>query len=170
MKKLFLIIVLLGLFLMAAKTFAIPPWGENYRYSAYVHVYDEYGNPKPNIWVSLTVTAEDRITLQPLGGTVSGKTDANGYVVLNYYISWDYDPDLIDMMAYVSSSGYTTIQATGNYTTTGNTLYPEFWVALDKDKDYIADEVEEQIAEKFKPVLHNVLVHRELEFSIFKIS
>jgi len=38
----------------------------------------------------------------------------------------DYDPDLIDMMVYVSSSGYTTIQATGNYTTTGNTLYPEF--------------------------------------------
>jgi len=60
--------------------------------------------------VSLTVTAEDRITLQPLGGTVSGKTDANGYVVLNYYISWDYDPDLIDMMAYVSDSYYPTIQ------------------------------------------------------------
>jgi len=49
MKKFFLIIVLLELFLMAAKTFALPPWGRNYRYSAYVHVYDEYGNPKPNI-------------------------------------------------------------------------------------------------------------------------
>jgi len=58
------------------------------------------------------------------------------------------------MMAYVSSSGYTTIQATGNYTTTGNTLYPEFWVAVDQDIDGIPDTWEEQIAEKFKPVLH----------------
>jgi len=33
-------------------------------------------------------------------------------VALNCYISWDYDPDLIDMMAYVSSSDYTAIQAT----------------------------------------------------------
>ena len=157
MKKLFLIIVLLGLFLMAAKIFAIPPWGENYRYSAYVHVYDEYGNPKPNIWVSLTVTAEDRITLQPLGGTVSGKTDANGYVVLNYYISWDYDPDLIDMMAYVSDSYYTAIQCSGNYTTTGNTLYPEFWVMKDLDQNGIADDYELPLAEKFCP---DVCMHK----------
>ncbi len=104
---------------------------------------------KPNIQVTFTVRAEDRITLQPLGGTVSGKTDANGYVVLNYYISWDYDPDLIDMMAYVSSSGYTTIQATGNYTTTGNTLYPEFWVKEDMDQNGVADDWESPLAEKF---------------------
>jgi len=69
---------------------------------------------KPNIQVTFTVRAEDRITLQPLGGTVSGKSDANGYVVLNYYIFWDYDPDLIDMMAYVSDSYYTAIQCSGN--------------------------------------------------------
>jgi len=103
--------------------------------------------------VSLTVTAEDRITLQPLGGAVSGKTDANGYVVLNYYISWDYDPDLIDMMAYVSSSGCTTIQCTGNYTTTGNTLYPEFWVIKDTDQNGIDDDYELLLAEKFCPYL-----------------
>jgi len=61
------------------------------------------------------------------------------------------------MMAYVSSSGYTTIQCSDNYTTTGNTLYPEFWVvsqADDQDIDGIPDVWEEQIAEKFKPVLH----------------
>ena len=149
MKKLFLIITFFGLFLMAVRTFAIPPWGRNYRYSAFVYVYDGYGNPKPTIWVSLTVTAEDRITLQPLGGTVSGKTDANGYVVLNYYISWDYDPDLIDMMAYVSDSYYTAIQCSGNYTTTGNTLYPEFWVKEDMDQNGVADDWELPLAEKF---------------------
>ena len=67
----------------------------------------------------------------------------NGCVALNCYISWDYDPDLIDMMAYVSDSYYTAIQCSGNYTTTGNTLYPEFWVAADQDIDGIPDTWEE---------------------------
>ncbi|RKY51947.1 MAG: hypothetical protein DRP89_08445 [Candidatus Neomarinimicrobiota bacterium] len=80
-------------------------------------------------------------------------TDANGYVVLNYYISWDYDPDLIDMMAYVSDSYYTAIQSSGNYTTTGNTLYPEFWVIHDEHQTGIKDECESPLAEKFCPTL-----------------
>ena len=63
-----------------------------------------------------------------------------------------YDPDLIDMMAYVSDSYYTAIQCSSNYTTTGNTLYPEFWVVVDQDIDGIPDTWEEQIAEKFKPI------------------
>jgi len=132
-------------------------WGENYQYSAFVHVYDKYGNPKPNIRVTLSVLAQDRVTLEMLVRTATGYTDANGFVALNCYISWDYDPCLIDMMAYVSSSDYTTIQCSGNYTTTGNTLYPEFWVVSnqdDQDIDGVPDTWEEQIAEKFKPVLH----------------
>jgi len=78
------------------------------------------------VLVCSAVLAQDRVTLEMLVRTAPGYTDANGFVALNCYISWDYDPDLIDMMAYVSSSGYTTIQCSGNYTTTGNTLYPEF--------------------------------------------
>jgi len=63
------------------------------------------------------------------------------------------------MMAYVSSSGYTTIQCSGNYTTTGNTLYPEFWVFAmpNLNQGYVMkvpNNTAEQIAEKFKPVLH----------------
>jgi len=34
--------------------------------------------------------------------TATGRTDVNGFVALNCYISWEYDPDLIDMMVYVS--------------------------------------------------------------------
>jgi len=57
------------------------------------------------------------------------------------------------MMAYVSSSGYTTIQCSGNYTTTGNTLYPEFWVMKDLDQNGVADDWELPLAEKFCPTL-----------------
>jgi len=74
-------------------------------------------------------------------------------------------------MAYVSSSSYTTIQATGNYTTTNSTLYPEFWVvsqADDQDIDGIPDTWEEQIAEKFKPVLHKH--HEDLQKDLYNFE
>ena len=65
----------------------------------------------------------------------------------------DYDPDLIDMMAYVSDSYYTAIQCSGNYTATGNTLYPEFWVKEDQNQNDIPDDWEVPLAQKFCPHL-----------------
>jgi len=61
------------------------------------------------------------------------------------------------MMAYVSDSYYTAIQCSGNYTTTGNTLYPEFWVKEDLDQNHVADDWELPLAEKFCP---NVCMHK----------
>ena len=57
------------------------------------------------------------------------------------------------MMVYVSDSYYTAIQCSGNYTTTGNTLYPEFWVKEDLDQNHVADDWELPLAEKFCPYL-----------------
>jgi len=102
-----------------------------------------------HIWVTFTVWATDRVTLETLVRTATGYTDANGFVALCCYISWDYDPCLINMMAYVSSSSYTTIQATGNYTRTNSTIYPEFWVKKDLDQNHVPDNWELPLAGNF---------------------
>ena len=57
------------------------------------------------------------------------------------------------MYAKVRSPDYTLIQATGDITYTGNTLYPQFWMKVDADNNGIADDWELPLAEKFCPYL-----------------
>ena len=106
----------------------------------------------PNIRVNLWVCAYDGET--NLSGEAYGYTNQYGYAIVTYYIDGEYDPELEFMEASVMNPPYSTLYATGNRTTSSSTIYPEFWIWIDLDEDDIRDEVEVQIADKFKPVLH----------------
>jgi len=116
-----------------------------------VHVYDHEGNPKPNIKVVLHVAAweEDEYYSE----VDYGYTNSNGFVFLQCCIVGAYNPVLDYMRAYVSNPPYTTIQATGDETTSGSVLFPEFWVVSDEDGNGIEDSWELPLAEKFCPYL-----------------
>jgi len=111
-----------------------------------------YTNPMPNIKVVFHVVAweEDEYYSE----VDYGYTNSNGFVFLQCCIAGPSHLVLDYMRAYVSNPPYTALEAVGEETTSGSVIYPEFWVAIDLDCDYVADVQEEEIAEKFKPVLH----------------
>lgn len=149
MKKLFLLTILCGLFFFAANSSTRPEYWE---YTAVAFVYDHEDNPMSGIKVYLSVCAHDGE--ENLSGYAYGYTNQYGYVVVTYYIDGEYDPELDFMRSYVYNPPYSTMDATGDYTTSSSSIYPEFWIAIDLDNDDVPDVVEEEIAEKFKPVLH----------------
>ncbi|MFH1942014.1 MAG: hypothetical protein ABIL68_07890 [bacterium] len=149
MKKLFVITLLCGLLFFASKSNTRPEYWE---YTAIAYVYDHEDNPMPNIRVNLWVSAWDGEI--NLSGEANGYTNQYGYAIVTYYIDGEYDPELELMWATVINPPYSTYNAIGNRTTSSSTIYPEFWIWIDLDDDDIRDEVEVQIADKFKPVLH----------------
>lgn len=151
MKKLFLMTIFVLLFLTALRP--APVFGTMYRYRAMIHVYDHADNPKSNIQMQLYVCAASGFGFTDLiEGTAMGYTNASGFVDLSVYLE---SPYLVYMEAsVVYNPPYSTIKAINNFTQTSSTIYPEFWVVIDNDEDLIADVQEQEIAEKFKPVLH----------------
>lgn len=85
---------------------------------------------------------------------VYGTTNTSGGFTLSIQVEYATFLGLVSMSASVTDSRYVTLSASGNYSTSGTTIYPSFTVILDTDRDGIDDNVEWQIAEKFKPVLH----------------
>jgi len=58
------------------------------------------------------------------------------------------------MYVQIWDGDYVVISSQNTRTTTSNTLYPVFNLILDTDGDFVDDNFESQLAEKFSPVLH----------------
>lgn len=88
---------------------------------------------------------------------VHGNTNSSGYFSLHIDVPPSGYPILGYMLATISDDGYETIQASGNYSQIGSSIYPAFWVnCIDEDDNGIKDAWELPLAEKFCPymVLH----------------
>ncbi len=58
------------------------------------------------------------------------------------------------MQAFIDEPDYTILESSDTYTTTVAYIYPYFKIVWDPDGDSIDDNLELQLAGKFKPVLH----------------
>ncbi|MCK5149041.1 Ig-like domain-containing protein [bacterium] len=158
MRKLTFILSILSVLAVSLRTTALPPQWFEVEYHAYVEVFDLDNNPVSGVPVKLTVDAvigdEERYSVIR---TCTGYTNSNGYVSLTCYIDYYDYPQMNCMFVDVIEPGYTHATATGVYTTTSRTIYPDIWImplSADQDIDGIPDVWEAGIAEMFKPVLH----------------
>ena len=150
MKKFFLMLLACGLFITAGNLNSRP---QEWWYTAFVHVYDHAGNPKSGIRVRFVVVARDDNTDENLFGEAYGTTNSAGYVEIDVCFDGQCEPVLEWMKAEVAQSGYATIQSSGNYSTSGSSLYPQFWVGTDQDHNGVYDDWELPLAQKFCPNL-----------------
>ncbi|MCK5148615.1 hypothetical protein KAR48_17810 [bacterium] len=116
-------------------------------------------NPVSGVAVQLRVDAHESETGMSIERFADGVTNANGYVSLTCYIDYYDYPQLDCIRAYVTEPGYThaTATATGVYSTTSRTIYPDIWIMpaqSDADLDGVPDQWENDIIQKFKPILH----------------
>jgi hypothetical protein len=153
-----LVVLLVGVAVkVGLRTQAAPPGGGgSVRYSVYADVALPDGSPAVGVEVRMVVE-----TMYYTGsGWVtytcgkSGLTDALGHVNLYCDVPEEYADEMNYLKAFVSDSNYTTLEAVNDITYSYAVLYPEFTVVYDADGDSLDDNVEAQIAEKFKPVLH----------------
>lgn len=154
MKSLFLYITIIILFLTPVLIAAPGGGGYNgYRHlSALVTVEYPGGSPAAGVDVKMIATMYG----SEGNGTeiVYGTTSSGGWVNLAadvYYEGWE-EGHFISVS--VSDEDYSVLSSSNTSSSVSYTIYPDFEVVFDQDKDSIDDNIELQIAEKFKPVLH----------------
>lgn len=129
-----------------------------FRYT--VDVKDPNNNPVSNVAVRLTVF----YTLYLGGGNiesrveiVNGQTDSNGHVFLEAWADvtccWPEGYNFNYMYVSITDPNYTVLSST-NTTSNFPTASGNFTVVYDRDGDEIDDNLEQQLAYKFSPVLH----------------
>jgi hypothetical protein len=136
---------------------AVPPGGGgSVRYSVYADVALPDGSPAVGVEVRMVVETLYYVGSEPQVYTDYdvGVTDAIGHVNLYVDVPEEYAVEMNYLKAFVSDTNYTTLEAVNDITYSYAVLYPEFTVVYDTDGDSLDDNVEAQIAEKFKPVLH----------------
>ncbi|MFO7890119.1 MAG: hypothetical protein R6V04_07245, partial [bacterium] len=139
------------LFLTVSSHSDIPPGYED-TYWAMGYVYDQEGYPESGVEVKFEVKVYSEGGGQSYYNHVHGNTNSSGYFSLHIDIPPSGYPILGYMLATISDDGYETIQASGNYSQIGSSIYPAFWVnCIDKDGNGIKDAWELPLAEKFCP-------------------
>ncbi|MCA9732471.1 MAG: hypothetical protein H6696_12935 [Deferribacteres bacterium] len=146
--------ILTGLLIWACGSMLLAdlPGGYN-MYSANFSVRDENNSPKSGIHVKLevwTYTTEYEIHTVNLYGT----TNSQGGVYLQTLIPPELSESLYSMTARMIDTDYSIIQSSNTWTNSQNYLNPYFKIVYDRDKDLVNDNLEQQLAEKFSPVLH----------------
>ncbi|MFC1726761.1 hypothetical protein ACFL4T_14150 [candidate division KSB1 bacterium] len=124
-------------------------------YYANVTAQDNYSNGISGVNVKFTIEIYNYDTQQNETYWSFGTTNSSGFVQITV-------EDPTSNSAFVecwteimeSPSDYTLISSSGTSSSVSYIIYPLYTFILDKDKDYIEDAVEAQIANKFSPVLH----------------
>ncbi len=167
LKKSFVICFILVNLLHARPEWDNDPDYRTYRGYAYVHVTDENGNGKSGIKVYLKMemtfdtdgdgAVGDPQDLEYRSKSTSKFTDQNGYTYLYvditvpsyWYNGWKH------IRTWLSGSCITVLSTSGTFSNSSFWIYPNYNIIPDDcDRDDISDNIENQIAEKFKPVLH----------------
>lgn len=166
MKRVAVVFGLITLQATASRMFADLPGGYN-QYSAYVYVYNHESDPEPGVEVCLQVITwyGDELNPDLYYSSDFSTTDSYGFAYLECLVPPEYSEGLYLMTAYMDDPDYTLLSSENTSTGTWATISPEFHVVYDTDGDSLDDNLESQLAEKFKPVLHKHSLEKQQDLS-----
>ncbi|GEM_PF-2523974 len=145
-----------------------------YRGYAYVHVQDEQEDGVPGVKVDFVMQVYFLGDETMVYNSTYGRTNQDGFVYLTTEVevsAWYGSPTSKRLATGISSeSCMSAISSERSVSTQTFFIDPVFTVIVDCDKDNISDELEKQLAELFKPVLHKHSFELQTDLADFDIS